>query len=93
MAEPITREVRVMSPNGLHARPSHGVVALSSEFDADIQLECQGRVANARSILSVMTLGAAHEDVLILSATGVQAEEALERLAIFFESAFEEGGA
>lgn len=85
------REVKVLSPHGLHARPSHAVVAIASEFDAQVSLDCQGRVADARSILSVMTLGATEGDVIRLSASGAQASAVLDKLVQYFASAFEEG--
>jgi phosphocarrier protein HPr len=91
MTESLMREVTVLSPNGLHARPSHAVVAIASEFEAQVSLECQGRVADARSILSVMTLGASQGDTISLSATGPDANPVLNKLQSYFESAFEEG--
>ncbi len=91
MTKDHVREVKVLSPNGLHARPSHAVVAIASEFDAQVSLDCQGRVADARSILSVMTLGASEGDTIKLTASGAQAEQALDKLEHYFACAFEEG--
>jgi phosphotransferase system HPr (HPr) family protein len=93
MEPTIVREVTVLSPNGLHARPSHAIVAMATSFDAHIELEFADRKADARSILSVMTLGAAKGDTLILRAQGPQAAEAMECLVSFFARAFEEAGA
>jgi phosphocarrier protein HPr len=93
MTDTHEREVKVLSPNGLHARPSHAVVAIASEFDAKVSLDCQGRVADARSILSVMTLGATEGDMIRLSASGAEATQVLDKLAQYFADAFEEGGA
>ncbi|MCH2101811.1 MAG: HPr family phosphocarrier protein [Planctomycetes bacterium] len=92
MATTVEREVTVESPNGLHARPSHAVVALVTGFKAQVQLELNGRVADARSILGVMTLGAAKGDVVVVRADGPDAESAVNSLAALFASAFGEAG-
>ncbi len=90
MSAAISREVVVQSPNGLHARPSHAVVALVAQYSAQVELEVNGRVADARSILAVMTLGAAQGDQVQLRADGSDAESALDALAELFASGFGE---
>ena len=90
MTEQVERELTVESVNGLHARPSHAVVAAATQFEAEVSLELNGRVANARSILAVMTLGAAKGDVIKVTAAGPDAQQALDSLSALFESAFGE---
>lgn len=90
MTATIEREVTVESPHGLHARPSHAVVALVTGFEAQVQLELNGRVADARSILGVMTLGAGKGDIIVVRAEGADAAEAVEGLAALFASGFGE---
>jgi phosphotransferase system HPr (HPr) family protein len=90
MTRAVVRELRVESPNGLHARPSHAVVALVTSFDAQVELELNGRVADARSILGVMTLGAGNGDVITVRTEGPDAEAAAEGLAALFAAAFGE---
>lgn len=80
------RSVRLINPNGLHARPAADFVTLASTFDARI-------VANgkdATSLLGVMSLGLDRGDEVVLSATGPQATEAVDRLAALVESGFGE---
>jgi phosphotransferase system HPr (HPr) family protein len=48
----------VVNPHGIHARPSHSIVTAAQTFRSRIELEYDGRRADARSILSIMTLGA-----------------------------------
>jgi len=55
-------------------------VSAALGFEATIELHCDGRVADARSILSVMTLGAAHGAAVEVFATGPQAQEAALRI-------------
>lgn len=90
MTERLERELTVESANGLHARPSHAVVATATQFEAQVSLELNGRVADARSILAVMTLGAAKGDVIKVTTEGADASEAMETLAALFENAFGE---
>lgn len=92
MAVTVERALTVESANGLHARPSHAVVATATQYRARIELELNGRIADARSILGVMTLGAGKGDTLVVRAEGPDAEEAVESLAALFASAFGEVG-
>ncbi len=76
MVETIVRKAKVVNTHGIHARPSHAIVSAGIDFEATIELHCDGRVADARSILSVMTLGAAHGAEIEVHASGPQAEQA-----------------
>ncbi len=80
MEETIVRKAKVVNAHGIHARPSHAIVSAAVDFEATIELRCDGRVADARSILSVMTLGAVHGAEVEVHATGPQAKEAAERV-------------
>lgn len=67
----------VVNPHGIHARPSHALVTAATGFDARIMLEYDGRRADARSILSVMTLGAPAGATVLVRAEGPDAERAV----------------
>ncbi|TAH34973.1 MAG: HPr family phosphocarrier protein [Planctomycetota bacterium] len=88
--EVCTAQVTVVNPLGIHARPSHAIVSTVAAYDAQVTLHCNGRSADARSILSVMTLGAVHGAQLELEARGPQAAEAVAALAALIRSGFEE---
>ncbi len=90
MAEPVRRTVTVVNSHGLHARPSHAVVTTAARFDAEVWLEADGRRADARSILSVMTLGATRGTRILIEARGPEAAAAAEALAALFHSGFQE---
>lgn len=77
--------VTLINPLGLHARAAAKVVRLANEFESSITIirPNRGRSAEARSILSILELGAKHGSHLIIEANGSdekQALEALERL-------------
>jgi phosphotransferase system HPr (HPr) family protein len=87
-----SRQVTVVNPQGLHARPAHAVVTLASRFRSDIELVRDGEIADAKSILAILTLAAAQGSQLTLRARGEDAGEALEALTDLFAGGFGENG-
>jgi len=73
--------VRLPENVALHARPAGAFVREAARATADIHVEANGRSANAKSILDVLGLGATGGTELVISASGADAAEALERLA------------
>ncbi|MDF1797577.1 MAG: HPr family phosphocarrier protein [Planctomycetota bacterium] len=84
------RCVPIVNPKGLHARPSHAFVSRALEFEATVRVRCSGIEVNGKSILELMTLGAACESELELCCTGPDAEAALAALVALVESGFDE---
>lgn len=76
-------EVRVALPSGiaLHARPAGQFVKIANRFRAQIKVGVEGRAVDAKSILSVLALGATGGTVLTLMAEGDDAAAALDALA------------
>lgn len=75
---------------GLHARPAALFVQTAKRFASEI-IVCHGeRRANAKSILSVLTLGAGQGAALTLQAEGDDAAEALAALQALVEGNFGE---
>ena len=74
--------VLVTLPDGvdLHARPAADFVRTAMGFSAAIQIAANGREANAKSLLTVLALGAKGGTELRLTATGDDADAALEAL-------------
>lgn len=89
----LTRTVRAPLPHGLHARPAARIAASAKTFDARICLMLGDRRADAASLTAMMTLGLKDGDELTLSATGPQAEAALEAVAALIASGLGEGAA
>ncbi len=90
MGERVVREVVVSHSQGIHARPSHAIVALASRFQSRVALTVQDRRADAKSILSVMTLGAVQGSRLQIETQGPDAREAAEALVDLVEKGFRE---
>jgi phosphocarrier protein len=84
------RKATVASRVGLHARPASIFAEAAGDIPLDVTIAMDGDPADeamdASSILSLMSLGASHGDVVVLRAEGEGAEEALESLAKIIET-------
>lgn len=82
-AVPASSEVAVSLPDGvaLHARPAGAFVKTALGFESRLTVASNGKVANAKSILAVLALGASGGTILVLSADGADAAAALDALA------------
>ena len=80
MAEKLTREMKLLNKYGMHVRPAGLFAKAASRFEADIEVEKDGNVVSGKSIMALMTLEAVCGTVLKVSASGVQAEAALDEL-------------
>jgi phosphotransferase system HPr (HPr) family protein len=80
---PESSEVQVTMPGdvALHARPAGLFVKTAMQFRSQIQVAAGGKEADAKSILSVLALGAKGGALLTLTATGDDAANALDTLA------------
>lgn len=65
---------------GLHARPASIFVQTAVKFSSDIEVTHGETTANAKSILSILTLGAHQGAELVISAEGADADDALKAL-------------
>jgi len=76
------RTVVIASKVGLHARPAALFTRAATAAGVAVTIrKSQGSPVPATSILSVLTLNAAHGDEVILEAEGDGAEQALDQLA------------
>jgi phosphocarrier protein HPr len=83
------RTVRVSNPQGLHLRPCSAIVEVVRRHRADVQVQKGGQSVDAASLLDLLSLAAPSGTVLVLSATGIEADEALDALASLFSDEFE----
>ncbi len=72
--------VRLPPDVDLHARPAADFVRTAMGFSADVHVSAGERDANAKSLLSVLALGAKGGTELRLTAAGEDAEAALDAL-------------
>ena len=85
-----TREFTVTNKLGIHARPAAQFVKTASRFSCDIQVEKDDEQADGKSIMGLMMLAAGNGSVLVVTADGEDAEEALEAIGELINRNFEE---
>jgi phosphocarrier protein HPr len=82
-------QLRVRNPSGLHARPAALFVRTAAGFRSAIRvrnLTRDGKDADAKSMLGVMTIGAARDHDIEITADGPDEEAALAAVAALIES-------
>lgn len=83
---PVTAVLTLINPMGLHARPA---AALAGELGAmDVEIEING--VDGQSVMMLMTLGAAKGTELNVSATGPDAQRAVDLVRREVEAGFGE---
>jgi len=85
MEHTLERPVTIRSKSGLHARPAAILVQKAKGFRSQITVSKNDKTANAKSILSVLTLGAEQGDQVLLKITGDDAEIAIDELTSLLE--------
>lgn len=76
----VEKEAVVVPEAGLHARPAALFVKEAKSYSSEIVVVKDGREANAKSPLKLMTLGAKHGDTLLIRAEGEDEQEAVDAL-------------
>jgi len=82
--------ITVINRAGIHARPSALLVQTTKNFISNIYIEKGTDRINAKSIMGIITLGAAYGTELKLIAEGEDEAAAVDALVKLFESKFEE---
>lgn len=87
------KHARVQVPwkEGLHLRPATRLVRLAKSFRSTILLRCGGKLADARSLVSILLLTATLDAVVEVEATGDDEVTAAAAMAQAF-SADDDGG-
>ncbi len=75
-----SKEIVVRCESGLHNKQATFFVQKANEFDASIWMESGERKMNAKSLLGIMSLGIVTGAVVTLSASGADAEAAVNEL-------------
>jgi len=75
-----SKEVVVRCESGLHNKQATYFVQKANEFDSSIYMESEHRRMNAKSLLGIMSLGIVTGAVVTLSASGSDAEAAVNAL-------------
>ncbi|MEK3883181.1 HPr family phosphocarrier protein [Paenibacillus sp. PL2-23] len=76
----ISQTYTVINPTGLHVRPIKTLVQTANEFPCKITVHANGKKANGKSSISLLTLGIKMNDEVTLETDGEREEEALQAL-------------
>jgi phosphocarrier protein len=84
------KTIAIQNRAGIHARPAAMLVQTTKDFKSSIYFEKGNDRINAKSIMGIITLGAAYGTEIKIIAEGEDEAAAVDALVRLFESKFEE---
>ena len=85
-----TREVEIVNPQGLHARPVMQFVDVASQFQSVVTVTKGDQIVDGKSPMDMIVLEATQGTGLTLTATGADAADAIEALTDLINRGFDE---
>ena len=82
----VSKEVVVNNGTGLHARPATLLVKKASSFKSDVSIEFNGKKANVKSLIGVLSLGVTKGANITVTANGDDETLAAEEIAKLIET-------
>lgn len=76
----VEKSFEIKNETGLHARPASLFVQKAAKYKSSIKLLKDGKEANAKSIISVLSLGASKGSEIKIMATGEDEQDAVNGL-------------
>ncbi len=86
-------ELVIQNPTGLHARPAKVLVTLAKQFKSEISLQYESKRANAKSMVSVLTLGAVSGSCILFQVNGEDEDSAIREIEAAVRSGLGDGDA
>ena len=80
-----SKEVIVRCESGLHNKQATYFVQKANEFECGIWVEADNRKMNAKSLLGIMSMGIVTGATVVLTASGNDAEEAVNALEVLLQ--------
>lgn len=80
----ISKQFKVITETGIHARPATLLVQEASKHSSDIQLDYNDKKVNVKSIMGVMSLGIGMNAEFTITADGSDEEEAMQGIVALF---------
>ena len=87
----ITKRLEIKNRLGLHARAAALLVQTVSRFSSEVKISKDGQIVDGKSIIGLLTLGAAKGSRVRVEAKGNDAEESLKAIEELFKQKFDEG--
>jgi phosphocarrier protein HPr len=91
-ADPLASEATITLTGDLHARPAGSFALAAAKFSSAVQIAVGATTVDAKSVLSVMGLGATAGQQVIVRATGPDAHTAVDTLIGILAQATPVGG-
>ncbi len=82
----VSKEVVVNNSTGLHARPATLLVKKASSFKSDVSIEFNGKKANVKSLIGVLSLGVTKDSKITVMASGDDETLAVEEIVKLIDS-------
>ena len=82
----VSKEVVVNNGTGLHARPATLLVKKASSFKSDVSIEFNGKKANVKSWIGVLSLGVTKGANITVTASGDDEALAAEEISKLIET-------
>ena len=82
----VSKEVVVNNGTGLHARPATLLVKKASSFKSDVSIEFNGKKANVKSLIGVLSLGVTKGANITVTASGDDEALAAEEIVKLIET-------
>lgn len=84
------KSVKIQNKLGMHLRAAAVFIETANKFKADVYLCKDNKEVNAKSIMGLMTLGAAMGSTVTVRTAGSDEQEALDKLIAVIENKFGE---
>lgn len=86
----LEQEFIVANKSGIHARVAAQIVKVTTQYDSEIWIAKGDSKVSGKSILDIMTLVCPHGSKVLVTVLGPDASEALNALAMLFQTKFGE---
>jgi len=86
----LEKNIKILNEQGLHARPASIFVKTAGKFISTVSIVHANKVANAKSIISIMSLGLKKGEEIKIITKGTDEKEAMEALVSLVENKFGE---
>ena len=90
MSDKISVELEIINERGLHARAAAAFVKAVDGLDAEIEVERLGQTVGGNSIMGLMMLAAAKGTTIKVTASGNDAQKAVDALTALINNRFGE---
>lgn len=78
-------QYQIKNEIGIHARPAGLLVKEASRYSSAVQVSCQGKSGDAKSVFGVMGLNAEKGDTITVSVEGEDEKEAAKGISSFLQ--------